>query len=60
MGWRENLSKGVGALASRYTDDDDTISWTNVGKDALMASTAYAALNPNDSETIGNFMGTNQ
>ena len=54
------INKGIGALADRYTDDDDTISWTNVGRDALMASTAYAALNPNDSETIGNFMGTNQ
>ena len=60
MGWRDKISKGIGSLASRYRDDDDTISWTNVGKDALMASTAYAALNPNDSETIGNFMGTNQ
>jgi len=54
------LSAGLGALKNRYTDDDDTISWTNLGKDALVASTAYAALNPNDSETIGNFMGTNQ
>jgi len=60
MGWREDLTKGIGALADRYTDDDDTISWTNVGKDALMASAAYAALNPNDSETLNNFMGTNQ
>ena len=50
------INKGIGALADRYTDDDDTISWTNVGKDALMASTAYAALNPNDSETLDNFM----
>jgi hypothetical protein len=50
------LNAGIGALADRYTDDDDTISWTNVGKDALMASTAYAALNPNDSETLENFM----
>jgi hypothetical protein len=54
------IRSGLGALADRYTDDDDTISWTNVGRDALMASTAYAALNPNDSETIDNFMGTNQ
>ena len=54
------LSAGLGALKDRYTDDDGTISWTNVGNDAVVASTAYAALNPNDSETIGNFMGTNQ
>ena len=64
MGFPTNVTNkirsGLGALADRYTDDDDTISWTNVGRDALMASTAYAALNPNDSETIGNFMGTNQ
>ena len=54
------INKGIGALADRYTDDDDTISWTNVGKDALMASTAYAALNPNDSETLENFMNPQQ
>ena len=57
---RNNIRKGIGALADRYTDDDDTISWTNVGKDALMASTAYAALNPNDSETLDNFMNPQQ
>ena len=54
------LSAGLGALKNRYTDDDDTISWTNVGKDALMASTAYAALNPNDSETLDSFMNPQQ
>ena len=57
---KAGATAGLGALKDRYTDDDGTISWTNVGKDAGMASTAYAALNPNDSETIGNFMGTNQ
>ena len=50
------ISSGLGALADRYTDDDGTVSWANVGSDALMASTAYAALNPNDSETLENFM----
>ena len=59
MGWLNNLKKGIGSLAGRYTDGDN-INWGNVGKDALVASTAYAALNPNDSETLGNFMGTNQ
>ena len=59
MRWLDDLKKGIGSLAGRYTDGDN-INWGNVGKDALVASTAYAALNPNDSETLGNFMGTNQ
>ena len=50
------LNAGIGALTDRYTDPDGTISWKNVGSDALVASTAYAALNPNDSETLENFM----
>tara|TARA_R110000787_G_scaffold32526_1_gene86098 strand:+ start:1395 stop:2909 length:1515 start_codon:yes stop_codon:yes gene_type:complete len=53
------IQAGLGALSSRYTDGNKT-NWGNVGKDALIATAAYAALNPNDSETIGNFMGTNQ
>ena len=59
MGWREKLTKGIGSLAGRYTDGGN-INWGNVGKDALVASTAYAALNPNDSETLGNFMNPQQ
>jgi hypothetical protein len=57
---KNTINKGIGALADRYTDKDGTISWKNVGNDALMASTAYAALNPNDSETLDSFMNPQQ
>jgi predicted transcriptional regulator len=46
-------------ITDRYTTGGNA-NWGNIGKDALMASAVYAAINPNDSDTISNFMGTNQ
>ena len=57
---KAGATAGLASLRNRYTDKDGSFAWTKAGKDALVASTAFAALNPNDSETLDNFMNPQQ
>ncbi len=52
----DDLIKGA---RDRYTDTDtDGLDYSNIGKDLATAAGVYATINPNDSNTIADFLGT--
>tara|TARA_R110002167_G_scaffold195531_1_gene398264 strand:- start:1609 stop:2550 length:942 start_codon:yes stop_codon:yes gene_type:complete len=45
-------------VSDRYKNKDGTYNWGNVGGDLTKGIAIYGAINPNESKTIDNFLGT--